>query len=184
MACKCNTKPCNCNDVPGVTPDGYHELSTAGATNLAPTSYYPANAVVYPTTNAVPYQTLAEVPINTGSSAVEAYQALVLLQTNPTCIQNTPNCQSPVGVIVSDATQTNITVVWVGNETATGYRIKAVTGGVPVFQQDFSSTTTAAMITGLAPATDYEVSVGTICDSSPVTTCDSVTILVTTPGLL
>jgi len=183
MACKCNNKPCNCNDVPGVTPEGYHELSAANG-GIAPSQYYPANGVVYPTTTVVPYQSLLETPINTGSSAVEAYQALVLLQTNPTCVQNAPNCQSPLGVVVSDATQTSLTVVWVDNPTATGYRVKATTGGAPVFQQDYSSSTTATMITGLAPSTDYEVSVGSICDSSPVTTCDSVTILVTTPGLL
>jgi len=182
MACKCNTKPCNCNDVPGVTPDGYHLNPANGG--IPPSQYYPANGVVYPTTSEVPYQTLLEVPISTGTTALEAYQALILLQTNSVCVANDPNCISPLGVVVTNATQTSLTVQWVGNQTATGYKLKVLSGGSPAFEQDYSSATSAAIATGLAASTDYEVIVGTLCDSSPVTTCNSVTILVTTPGLL
>jgi hypothetical protein len=85
---------------------------------------------------------------------------------------------------ITNATQTSLTVQWVGNQTATGYRLKVLSGGSPAFEQDYSSATSAAIATGLAASTDYEVVVGTLCDSSPVTTCNSVTILVTTPGLL
>ena len=182
MACKCKTKPCNCNDVPGVTPAGYHTLNPASG-GIAPSAYYPANGLIYPSTTEAPYQRLKEVPIETGTTALEAYQALILLETNPDCIKDEPNCQSPVGVVATDATTTTITMAWTGNSTALGYSVKAAADGVPVYSEEFADTVTAAMVTGLSPDTEYEIIVGTICDSSPSSTCNSVTLLVSTLGL-
>lgn len=182
MSCKCKKKPCNCNDVPKITPDGYHTASSAGG--IVPSQYYPANGVVYPTSAQVPYQRVFEVPVETGSTAVDVYQSLILLQTNPSCIEDMPDCQSPVGVIVASVTTTTAVVVWTPNETALTYSIKASVDGANVFNATVASTVSTYEMTGLSPDTEYHITVGAVCDPElDPSTCTSVTIVVNTLGV-
>jgi len=183
--CPCKKIPCNCSDVPGVTPDGYHTLSNSATGGIVPSAYYPANGVLYPTTNStIPDQSIKTIPISTGTNAVEAYQALVLLHENPECIKNSPACQSPIGVIIAQVSTTTMTVVWEDTNTGIGYVIKAsIPGGAIAFEEEVDSNVNAMLITGLSADTEYEVTVATICEASPQTYCTSVTILASTEGL-
>lgn len=170
--CSCAT-PCGCGDLPfrvcaPCTPP------ICGNGDPCPETFSAA-CVVYTG------DTIADLGIMKGQRLDSVIQLFALLATNPGCAYPTAPCQSVLGLQSTTLTATTIALKWLPAATAISYQVeyRATTSAPwllnPVVAQ---SANPIDLIGGLTPATSYYIRVKTICS----TTCESLTILVTTPA--
>lgn len=126
---------------------------------------------------------IAELGINPGDTFNLIMEKLILINTNPGCVDPDGDCQSVLNVHSITITSSSIYLGWNNATNATSYVVEYSSDGgatwtpnAPVIATNHTDT-----ITGLAPATEYLVHVlsynGTV---SPTCSCTSLTIKVTT----
>ncbi len=84
----------------------------------------------------------------------------------PNCSVSVPDtCNMPTALAVNNIDQTSATVTWTagGSETAWNVEYKAVSAST---WQSATTSTPSYTMTGLVPATDYEVKVQAVCDTN------------------
>lgn len=174
-SCKCDKKLCGCADKaqPVAPPCGQD-------TDYCPQpercgEVFSANCVVYDG------DTMVDANIFQGDRMDVILQKLVLWITNPTCIDTTGNCISPVGFRSTYISQSIVKLTWLPGTGASLYYVEyklasapSWTGLVPV-----PSTTTEYTITGLLPNSEYYMRVYSACPGSGQL-CYSVTLSITT----
>jgi len=168
----CRTKPCGCNDVGLTTQSACGHVDCPNPEQCAET--FSGECIVYTG------DTIIDANIQYGDRFNEIVQKLVLMFTNPMCIDPTSSCQSPIGLMSTAITTTAVTVKWLPAPGAISYNLEykqpsdlswMVIGPIlPV-------PTPMQTIINLIPNTDYLIRVTSNCAS---TTCTSLTIQVKT----
>ena len=77
-----------------------------------------------------------------------------------------PNCPTPTNVVAEPNSTTSVTVTWSPANSMSNFVVAYGTGSDPDLMPTVNSTTTSAVITGLAPETSYNVYVKLVCSST------------------
>ena len=80
-----------------------------------------------------------------------------------------PSCLAPSDLVVSNVTNSEVTISWVSNDDETQWGIEIINvdnGDAQDFTVDYTSTDTTYTITGLSGITTYEIFVNAICSST------------------
>lgn len=126
---------------------------------------------------------IRELDINPGDSMNLIMNKLILLSTNPTCVDPDSDCQSVLNVHSTQITSSSIYLSWNNAPNATSYVVEytPVSAISWVVNPAVIPTNHTDVITGLAPNTDYYVRVNAYNNlASPTCNCYSLTIKVTT----
>jgi len=85
------------------------------------------------------------------------------LASSPGCLPpGTGTCNIPTGIASSNVTSTSATISWAAVTGATSYSVQYKTNGTTTWST-ISSATNSVGITGLSPATTYNVQVASVC---------------------
>lgn len=178
--CKCNDKYCGCSDkaVPVSPPCGQDTLYCPSP-ELCP-ELFATNCVLYSG------DTIVDLGINKGERLDVIMQKLALWITNPTCIDDTGGCKSPVGVKSTYIASSLIKIKWEASLGAAYYTVEWKEAGGSTWTASSAITPTTYpeyLIQSLVAETEYYIRVKSVCTAvppNPAETCYSVTISVTT----
>lgn len=168
----CRTKPCGCNDVALTTKSPCGHPDCPDPEQCAET--FSGECIVYTG------DTIVDANIQYGDRFNEIVQKLVLMITNPTCIEPGSLCQSAIGLMSTSITSTAVNIKWTAVTGAVSYSVEYKTAASLTWTVIAGISPVAypsQAIINLTPNTDYQIRVSTICESG---SCYSLTIQVKT----
>ena len=176
MSCnKCKSQRCGCGDTPINMPNSFsNDPSICPPNSESCSEVFDMACICYQGDDIIEYD------VKKGDRLDEVLQKILIALSNPGCSDfgDDTACQSPINLMVSNLTDTGLTISWDATPLATSYTVEYKNAAIPTWTLNSAVTSPTDTITGLSSETVYDIRVNATC---PAGSCYSLNIRIQTP---